>query len=363
MGRDRAVSTVIDVTLALVFVSAAVMILAIHLDGDTQPEPELADRTAETLAGTTVTVEYSLAGSDAVAGEGYSDAELQRVVHGPAAGMLGDAAVTNVSFDGEPLTDVGPILEEAVDGAVLDALAGGSDHFHAVAVWRPHAESSIRGEASAGRSVPVDADVSAVTLRVPSGVGDVSEEAARAYVDLEAWDASETYEAGDRVHDGDAAYEALTDSTGVPVTDRSRWERLGPYDPATAGFEGASIVVAEAIVASYLPPDASNRSLEGAWVDRTLVVDRYERFGSIVGVDDFGDRLDRSSADAAAANALLIEELAPVIEADLEAAIGDDLAAIENQSDGAERYERIEATFDDSVSTGEVTIVVRTWTP
>lgn len=362
---DRGVSTVIDVTLALLFISAAVLVLATYLDSDDAvTEPELADHTAETIAGTTVSIDYSVADSDAVVDGEFSNDSLTRVAYGPAAGMLADAALTNVRFDGEEMTDSGDSFEAAVEGAILETLTGADTRFDAVATWKPHEESSIEGEATAGRTPPPSADVSSVSMTVPSGIDTVDRRAAFAYMEIREWNAAETYDEGDRVHHEGVAYEAQRETSGVSVEMVHDWEALGAYDPDIDGVEGSTHVIAEAIVNGYLPPHESQLALEGGGIEGALTVDRYERLANAVGGVDFGDALEPATADAATSNALLIDALATEIVAfDLDGALGDELDEIERVYPESERYEPIEEAFAESVSTGEVTITVRVWNP
>lgn len=374
---DRGISTVIDVALALLFVSAAVMVLALYLDSDdTGHEPELADRTAETVAGTTVSAEYSLQSLEANDDTGAFDAEelppdvtYDRVRHGPTAGVLADAAITNVHLDDDQLTHSGTVFEEAVDGATRNVLFEANSNAHVSAVWRPYESSSIEGQATTGPSPPTDRDVSSVTMTVPSGLSNVSTAAGQAYPDVPVWDSSEEYDAGDQVHTDGYVYEATSDTDGDPAVS-SDWDQLRAHHGD--GFTGTSHVIAAELVEGYVPQTASQHALEQEGLERALVTYHYLRFASVL--DDHPDAdisfdvddrpLNRTHADAGAANEELTQALAAWIEDDLEDALESEITRIETEySDPDEREKAIEAAITDAVSTAEVQITVRTWEP
>ncbi|MFC7196643.1 hypothetical protein ACFQL4_21690 [Halosimplex aquaticum] len=165
--RSRGVSTVVDVTFALLLVSASIGVLAITLtDDEPAHDPVQADRTAETLAAATKSVNYSVEsvnGEPEFTNDGY---DFERSTHGTLTGLLADAAVTNASFpDGGGstayapdsstyLTKVGDDFEVAVDGAVRQALTSAGGDAHVVAVWRPYRDSDIEGRVEAGAEPP-----------------------------------------------------------------------------------------------------------------------------------------------------------------------------------------------------------------
>jgi len=68
MSADRAVSTVMDVAMALLLISASVLLIGIHLhnSGDKFDENR-ADRTAELLGESTISVQYSLEDAEPIA--------------------------------------------------------------------------------------------------------------------------------------------------------------------------------------------------------------------------------------------------------------------------------------------------------
>lgn len=314
----RAVSTAVDVSFALVLLSASVVLMAAFLEdgGPAPPEPAEADRTAETLASVTVDVEYSLqsvAANDRTGtfdGTNFGDAAYRRVDHGTAAGLLAEAAMANLRVGDERLTPAGAAYEQAVATRTLNAMVGANDDVHVVALWRPYEGARIEGRAVAGRRPPADAAVSTTTLTVASDVPSVEPGAVA------------------------SAYRSAED-------DR---------------YEAAAEPIAAAIVAGYFPSRETQHALESQAVDGYLIRYRYRRLASVLGFEyPAADGLvgltgqnvvNRTSANARQANERLVEALTAVIAADLRAQYGGDPDP---------------ETLARSVSTGEVTITVRTW--
>ena len=316
----RAVSTVIDVGFAMVFISAAIVMLGLFTGVGLQPgdptAPEDADRTAEMLGSTTITAEYQLdrtleeAESTAFEDVEYDRSELRRGEHGPAMGLVADAAVANVTFaaggDAARLSPAAAEYERAVDGAVRELVTGAKHETQVVAVWEPYTGADVRGTARAGPAPPEEADVNSVTVTVSSGIDEARGDAVDAAAD-----------GGD--------YEAVAEP------------------------------VAEALVEAYLPPAASQRALESSGLDRQLTVERYVRMATLLeGTDpddlreydhDEGevDLVDRVEGDAETANERLVAALTAQLADDLEATYEDPETAAE------------------AVSTAEVEVVVRVW--
>ncbi|UTF53019.1 DUF7284 family protein [Natronosalvus rutilus] len=178
IGDDRAVSTVLDVALCLVLMSAAVGVLGIYLAGDedTGHTPETATHAVELLDSTTVSVEYTLEPALERAPEGaygepddYTRSELTRVTHGPAAGVLADAALANVSLEDEPLTQEGHLFATAIEGPIASEFAVVDGDVAVAAHWTPYEGAPLEGRASIGPTPSPTADVSSVSMTVPSG--------------------------------------------------------------------------------------------------------------------------------------------------------------------------------------------------
>jgi hypothetical protein len=134
----RAVSTVVDVSLALLLVSAAAVAL-VTIPGD-EPEPPDPDAAARTVLASTATVSY-----------GEAD---ERVASGRVSTLLAHAAVAadrdaRPGFVASVETAVGAVVEDAGGQAELVATAG---------------DDALR----VGSRPPPDAPVAATTHEVPA---------------------------------------------------------------------------------------------------------------------------------------------------------------------------------------------------
>lgn len=327
-GLSRGISTVADVTLAILVIVAAMGVLATFVDSEeTSHDPMTAEYTAETIASGTMNVTYDveaviadyadLAGVDADAD--YTDEERQRRAHGPIVAHAAAAAVRNLEFDRDALQDGsghGTIelsetaaYERAVDEALQTRLVTSSFDTQVIAVWEPIEGGPLRGTARLGQTPPLDADVSATTITVPVDVPSVRQRTV------------------DRVDDPD-------------------------------DFDVVANAVGSAVIDGYLPERNSQRALESAGVRHDLTAYRYRRLATIVGTPTNGVEstvvtvLDRRAANASVANTALTRALGAQLEASLEPADSARPAAgpLGNATAAAER-----------VSTGTVTITVRTW--
>ncbi len=341
MNRStRAISTVMDVSIAILLISASIAVLGLYLGsvGGTY-SPATADQTAQTLTSSTVSVTYSLeqiADDDPefpydVEDDAIGDSDFDRVSHGPAAGHLGDAAMTNLEIDGTDVTAEGDDFEAAVDGAIQGSLVGSSHHARVITHWEPYDDAAINGTATAGRSPPPDADISSVTLTIPSDIDEIDDE--------EIIDAF----------------------------------RQRPH------YEAVAELLAKTIVDHYFPPEATQHALEQQGTDRAVTVYRYERFDAALGgtanfrdpSDDNSD-ISRLGADADSANEQLVAALTPPITDDLENPTDPALTheietATEQFTDGeithAEWERRVGTAVADAISIDEITLTVQTWEP
>lgn len=312
-----------DVSLALLLISASVVMLATYLNDDSHPPEHIAaDQSGATLASTTTSVTYSLSylrddGTwEAIAAEEsrsdeFNDVALRRTDHGTVAELLADAAVTNTALDGHSLTGLGRRYSEAVDVKGSTVFIGTNVSVYAVAVWRPYPDGAIEGRATIGDRPPGHADVSSVTMTVATDVPEV-------------------------------------ESGAVVSGFRSD------------GYEGAAEPIARAMVAGFFPPTEMQSALEYQGFRRALARYRYERaaaaLDSAYGVDvtypeaegvviGQATVLSRTGADAGVANEALQDGLTDAIAADLRDsypnADGDALAR--------------------NVSTNDVQITIKTW--
>lgn len=229
----RAVSTVLDVAVSLLLVSAAVGVVV------TAPEPRRGTpspaATGETLATATADVEYALtpapARSPSRVSFGRTDGpEFRRAAHGTLADLLADAALGNVSVRDREVTRTGDGFERVVRAATRNATGRRA----AVrAVWTPYRGAPVVGRMRAGRRPPRDAAVGAITLSVASDCP-----AAR-----------------------DRALDAANDT----------------------GYRGVARAVAASVVACLFPPGRTRLALAGDYPVSALVRHRYARVARLAG--------------------------------------------------------------------------------
>ncbi|SDK90268.1 DUF7284 family protein [Natronorubrum texcoconense] len=319
--------------MALLLVSASVLLLGAYLHAaDDDRDETRPDRTVETLAAVTLSVEYDLGAADPV---DERDGNYTRTDFGSATGLLADAAVTNLHIDGDQILPYADDFEDAVDASTKSALLGANHEFYVVAEWEPYNGAAINGTATAGERPPPDEDVSSRTI---------------------------------------------TASSDLPAVDEADLS-VGSDDDA---LEVAGAAIGAAIIEGYLPADSVQRTLESQGLSRELTVYHYERlvapleyeFGEETNADDERP-LNRSDADALEANERVLygsdgesesdseaRGLADWIANDLETAFADELEAIDEDSDDdAEREEAVAALLAEEVSTDDVTITVQTWQP
>lgn len=316
MRDRRGVSSVADVSLALVLVVASVGVFAAHLDTTgTDHRPETAAQTAETLGASTLNVTYSLrpvleTESEHVhavddGSSPYDAAALDRSTHGATMGHVARAALTNARFPSEtggvaPLA-VGDTYETQLGERLLVSLVGAQFATNLTAVWEPFEGASIRGTASFGQPIP-PSQRSVVRTNIASELPPARED-------------------------------ALAAVSGENTTDEA--------------YEAVARVVADAVLRGAI--GESQRELETVGVERAVVVSRYLRFADAVGGDevdrsDLEGNLERTSADAEAMVSTLVDGFTTQLRAELEASFETPQAAAS------------------AVSTGKVTISVTTWT-
>lgn len=311
MRTPRGISTVADVSLALVLVVAAMGVLVAFGEADTADhEPSTADHTAQTLAASTINTSYTVTAAieahyriHRADSNPYDEEDLKRISHGPVATQVADSAVATVTIDGQRLWQGARTYERALDEQLEARLVGSQFRTAISAYWTPLPGVEISGESTVGRIPPPAADVSTTTITVPSGIPEARGEAIDAIA-------------------GKQDYEAVAEA------------------------------VANATVAGYFPEHESRLALERTGVDTLLTRYRYRRMATVLDGDDSrfeaNDWLSAASVDAAAANEYLSRRLATEIERQLAAMHGG-------------RYESAEQAAR-AVSTGYVTITIKTWT-
>lgn len=321
----RAVSTVADVALALLVTAAAMAVLVTFVEtGERDHDPTEAEYTTGTLLSSTMNTTYhperalgAFHGGDVYEETDYESRDLRRVSHGPITAQVADIALVQVSVDTRALRG-GPGREalslaadeyrERIDEKLQARLVNVSFETNVSAVWEPFEGGPVLGAAAVGQAPPAYEDVSATTVTVPSDVPAVRDEAVDAVED--------------------------PDDFGV-VAD----------------------IVAEAIVEGYVPERESQRAIEGGGVDRDLTAYRYLNVADALGLEgdareDLTAYLQPETANARAANELLIEALSAQLATYLEPASGPPESGPLGDAEMAA----------ESITTGKVTITVRTWT-
>lgn len=326
----RAISTVVDVTLALVLISASVTMLVVFMDGDdAESQPIEADRVGETTMSTTFTVTYSLepitehdeAGIfDSGAGtDDLPEHAFERTTHAPISAHIADAAIANITFWGERMSTAGEQYQESIDGQLRGEFTGAQSKVRIDAYWRPYDGSKVIGHAGAGPAVPEYEDVNSVTMTVPSGFEDVSD------------DIREVRTAG--------------------AEDFNRSARL----------------ITKAIVDGLLPPEEMQRALERQGIDRKFAAYRYDRLSRIVSEYDmtmaegyYGTgNLEKEQVNAWHLNDRMVGNLSTSVGSvllgnGLSEPIADEMEELFDPSiDGEE--------LAAAVRTGEVEVLIRTW--
>ena len=267
-GPDgRGISTVLDVALCLLLVSAAVATLALPT-GDPAGRSDRPDAaaTAGALDTGTTAVSYELS-TGAVAGEAGgtpTSGETERVAHGTYTELLAEAAVENATLDGRRLSNASTGFERRVGAAIGNATDATGARTQVRAIWVPYPGAPTMGVATAGETPPPRATVTAATTTVPSGFPRV----------------------------------------------RQRAHRAARRD----GYAGVARVLAAATVTGWFPPSEVRLALAGDHPVDALLERRYQRTAAALGTS-----VDRSVAEGAPrqANTRLEPLLAERFERDL----------------------------------------------
>ena len=301
--RDRGISTVMDVSLALLLISACVLLLGVHVHSDDDSvDHDRADRTYQTLSGSTVTITYDMTAANQSGHapidsdqfdipDGLEPAEnpaLYRVTtYDAASALLAEAALVNVEVNGTQPLAYGDDVERSVDAAVQGQLVGADDSIYAVATWEPYENSSIRGTATTGERPPRTADVSSASATVSTTMtsADYEEIAAEFYDERES--------SGD-------------------------------------GVDGAARAIAAVIVEAMFPVAETQYTLESTLTENSVTKYDYRRLALAVGDDDLrddvNDDITGTSPNAEAANAKLADALTERIADDMrDHPVADDL--------------------------------------
>lgn len=291
---ERAVSTVVDVTLAILLVVVSLGLVVGVTDEPASSDVSMATETAETIGATTVTVSYSLesaldtANSELINdADAYDDATLTRNSHGTLAELLATAAVTNWSSstiaqqsasdrNNSVLLPANAAFVEAIEETYMEDISPTNRDYEIYirAVWRPFDASAVRGEAEIGTTPPEHARQNLAHLRIPSGIQSVQRE---------------TNESAVAAHEYDVVAEKL----------------------------------ATAVIEERVPPAQSQRTLEGSGIAREVVILRYLQLAEFVpGIESHDphvtDNLRREYVNTTAITESLIAGLQEIFESELE---------------------------------------------
>lgn len=161
MSSERGISTVVDVMLCLLIVSAAIGML-VYMEDEQDESPETAGDTAAILGTATASIEYTPSAGEPVD---------TRTDYGTIASLLAKAAVLNGTVKGEPLT-TGDAYQQAAKRAAEQKLVSIEDGTEITARWEPIENGSLQGKITVGERPPPGADVDAAVLTVTTGQWD-----------------------------------------------------------------------------------------------------------------------------------------------------------------------------------------------
>ncbi len=156
----RAISTVLDVTLCLLLVSASAFVLVGAKPSHPTTRTRSAESTANVLVTSTTNVEYTISSKSGT---------VDPTTHGTLAELLGQAALAEATLRGTELSRTSDSFEHAVRHRVRERL-GYPTHGQILVRWEPYQGSRLGGRFALGRSPPAHADVHAAVRSVPSGM-------------------------------------------------------------------------------------------------------------------------------------------------------------------------------------------------
>ncbi|MFH5797883.1 hypothetical protein [Haladaptatus sp. CMAA 1911] len=163
----RAISTVFDVSLCLLLISASAFVLVGVKPPDSSMRTRTAESTANVLTTSTAGVNYTIP---------TDTGTLHRTTHGSLAGLLGEAVLANTTIRGGELSHTTDPFERRVARRVRERL----DHPASVQLlvrWMPYRDSHLEGQFVVGESPPPRMDVHAAIVSLPSGFPPVRERA------------------------------------------------------------------------------------------------------------------------------------------------------------------------------------------
>ncbi|MEF8775216.1 MAG: hypothetical protein V5A43_01775 [Haloarculaceae archaeon] len=224
----RGISTVLDVAVFLLLVSAAVATLTVPAS----PAPDTdVGSVASTLGTATADVEYRAAVVVELQNGTETTLSEVRRANGTVANLLADAAVSTATF--EPADGAGEYEEyrRALANRTREILRWFDARTQVEAQWQPYTGAPLGGSLTVGPTPP-DRDVMVATLDVPAPVASVQ-----------------------------------------PATRRV----------ASGGYEAVAAVVANATVRGLYPARRMALAVQSGGLDRGLAINRYRRL--LAGLD------------------------------------------------------------------------------
>lgn len=347
--RTRAISTVMDVSLALLIISATVLMVGLYLHNDsTSIDGNRGDHALQTLSGSTVTFTYDLSAKNE-AGYAATDSEhyelpdefdenevgelYEITTYGSATSHLGDAALTSIRIDDEQVFHYGHEVERSVEAAIQGRSVGSEGHMYTIATWEPYRGSEITGTVTVGDPPTELDDVSSSTLEVSGNIEPV-----------------------------DSEYLATLFEQG----EDSSPDRSSVDD----GFDLVGQEIAQAVIDGYFPPKKTQYTLESSLTENAVTLYNYRRMAETANVD-IEDQITSTAPNARDANSVLVSGdsddngLASFIAEDLrQSPAGENIRTTYDGFDGnlspSDRDELV-AVFSEEVSTDSVEITVQTW--
>lgn len=162
MMAGRAVSSVLDVTVCLLLVSASAVTLTHAPTTPDREQPGRADAVLELLTTSTVRIDYASSPS-------RPDDASNLTAHGTLAGLLAAGTVANATAHGEPIAPSTTGYRRAVAASVRRATARQDVRVQVLVRWRPYPGAHVRGRFAVGPSPPPSVDVDAASATVPWG--------------------------------------------------------------------------------------------------------------------------------------------------------------------------------------------------
>jgi len=230
----RATSTVLDVLLCLLLVSASAGVIVDGVPSDDRQTEAHAAAAATTLTATTATVEYRLdPADDPPSWVANPSARHRRTAHGTLASLLAEAALSRTTVRGHRVSTASREFERRVARITMSRLRRSGVRFAVDVRWTPYRGAPVNGSFHVGGHPPPQADVQATTFRVDSGM--------------------------------------------APAEPQARSIARG------SRYYGVAMVAADRVVGGRFPPDRTRIALRGDYPDDTVTATRYRRAGRLVG--------------------------------------------------------------------------------